>query len=154
VCPSLEIGEYNKIISMSVSLSLNEFLFLSYSFLFFLPTEVWFGFFGFKQHPKILFCRAALQPLLPMPVVLHGIVVTKVQDPTFGLVEPHTVDLIPSIQSVQVPLQPTPALARQVITRSQKSPLTRWKREGSKNRCQMVTRNKRGNKQENTSDHL
>jgi len=32
------------------------------------------------------------------------------QDPAFGLVEPHTVDLIPSIQSVQIPLQSLPTL--------------------------------------------
>ena len=63
-----------------------------------------------SQHPKVLFCQAAFQPLRPRPVVLHGVVVTKVQDPAFGLVEPHTVGLGPSIQSVQIPLQSFPAL--------------------------------------------
>jgi len=42
------------------------------------------------QHPKTLFHQAALQPLLPKPVALHGVVVTQVQDPALGLVEPHT----------------------------------------------------------------
>jgi len=53
-----------------------------------------------SQHPKVLFCRASFQPLLPQPVVLHGVVVTQVQDLAFGLVEPHTVALGPSIQPV------------------------------------------------------
>jgi len=36
---------------------------------------------------------------------LHGIVVTQVQDPAFGLVETYTVGLGPSIQPAQIPLQ-------------------------------------------------
>jgi len=47
---------------------------------------------------------------LSKPVVLHGVVVTEAQDPEFGLVEPHTVGLGPSIQSVQTPLQSLPTL--------------------------------------------
>jgi len=49
---------------------------------------------------------------------LHGVVVTQVQDPACGLVEPHTVGLGPSIQSVQIPLQSLPAL-EQIDTSSQ-----------------------------------
>ena len=45
-----------------------------------------------------------------MPVVLHGVVVTQVQDPAFGLVETHTIGFCPSIQSVQIPLQSLPSL--------------------------------------------
>ena len=45
-----------------------------------------------NHHPKFLFCQATFQPLLPKPVALHGIVVTQVQDPALGLVEPHTVE--------------------------------------------------------------
>jgi len=41
---------------------------------------------------------------------LHGVVVTKVQDPAFGLVKPHTLGLGPSIQPVQIPLQGLPTL--------------------------------------------
>ncbi|KAK4816221.1 hypothetical protein QYF61_013459 [Mycteria americana] len=55
-------------------------------------------------HPSInwiLFHQAAFQPLLPKPVALHGVVVTQVQDPALGLVEPHTIGLGPSIQPVQ-----------------------------------------------------
>ncbi|KAK4813348.1 hypothetical protein QYF61_026644 [Mycteria americana] len=33
-----------------------------------------------NQHPQVLFCRAAFQPLLPKPVALHGVVVTQVQE--------------------------------------------------------------------------
>jgi len=59
---------------------------------------------AFDQHPKVLFRRAAFQSLFAKPVVLHGVVVTQVQDPAFGLVEPHTIVLSPSIQPVQMPL--------------------------------------------------
>jgi len=62
------------------------------------------------QLPKIFFRWAALQPLFPRPVVLHGFVVTKVQDPAFGLIEPHTLGLGPLIQPVQIPLQSLPTL--------------------------------------------
>ncbi|KAK4833094.1 hypothetical protein QYF61_027760 [Mycteria americana] len=54
-----------------------------------------------NQHPQVLFCWAAFQPLFPKPVALHGVVVTQVQDPALGLVEPHTIGLGPSIQPVQ-----------------------------------------------------
>jgi len=30
------------------------------------------------QHPQVLFCSAAFQPLFPKPVALHGVVVTQV----------------------------------------------------------------------------
>jgi len=52
------------------------------------------------QHPQGLFRQAALQPLLPKPGALCGVVVTQVQDPSLGLVEPRTIDLSPSIQPV------------------------------------------------------
>ncbi|PKU40305.1 hypothetical protein llap_9394 [Limosa lapponica baueri] len=45
-----------------------------------------------------------LQPLFPKPVALHGVGVTQVQDPTLGLVNPHTIGLSPSIQPVQIPV--------------------------------------------------
>ncbi|KAK4827067.1 hypothetical protein QYF61_013708 [Mycteria americana] len=63
-----------------------------------------------NQHPQVLFRWAAFQPLFPKPVALHGVVVTQVQDLALGLVEPHTTDLSPSIQPVQVPLQSFPTL--------------------------------------------
>ncbi|PKU45971.1 hypothetical protein llap_3739 [Limosa lapponica baueri] len=37
------------------------------------------------QHPQALFCQAALQPLFPKPVALHGVVVTHVQDLALAL---------------------------------------------------------------------
>ncbi|KAK4823964.1 hypothetical protein QYF61_008350 [Mycteria americana] len=63
-----------------------------------------------NQHPQVLLCQAAFQPLFPKPVVLHGVAVAQVQDLALGLVEPYTVDLSPSIQPVQVPLQSLPTL--------------------------------------------
>ncbi|KAK4817624.1 LOW QUALITY PROTEIN: hypothetical protein QYF61_021527, partial [Mycteria americana] len=56
------------------------------------------------QHPQVLFHWAAFQPLFPKPVALHGVVVTQVQDLALSFVEPHTIDLSPWIQPVQVPL--------------------------------------------------
>ncbi|KAK4822567.1 LOW QUALITY PROTEIN: hypothetical protein QYF61_016136 [Mycteria americana] len=70
------------------------------------------------QHPQVLFCLAAFQPLFPKPVALHGVAVAQVQDLALGLVEPHTIDLGPSIQPVQVPLQSLPTL-KQINTPTQ-----------------------------------
>ncbi|KAK4810700.1 hypothetical protein QYF61_007674 [Mycteria americana] len=71
-----------------------------------------------NQHPQVLFCQAAFQPLFPKPVALHGVVVTQVQDLALSLVEPHTIDLGPLIQPVQVPLQSLPTL-KQINTPTQ-----------------------------------
>ncbi|KAK4806937.1 hypothetical protein QYF61_027304 [Mycteria americana] len=70
------------------------------------------------QHAQVLFLRAAFQPLFPKPVALHGVAVAQVQDPALSLVEPRTIDLGPSIQPVQVPLQSLPPL-KQINTPTQ-----------------------------------
>ncbi|KAK4816559.1 hypothetical protein QYF61_017949 [Mycteria americana] len=62
--------------------------------------------------------EAAFQPLFPKPVALHGVAVTQVQDLALGLVKPHTIDLSPSIQPVQVLLQSLPTL-KQINTPTQ-----------------------------------
>ncbi|KAK4810530.1 LOW QUALITY PROTEIN: hypothetical protein QYF61_004493 [Mycteria americana] len=69
-----------------------------------------------NQHSQVLFCLAAFQPLFPKPVALHGVAVA--QDLALGLVEPHTIDLGPSNQPVQVPLQSLPTL-KQINTPTQ-----------------------------------
>ncbi|KAK4815348.1 hypothetical protein QYF61_000180 [Mycteria americana] len=71
-----------------------------------------------NQHPQVLLCWAAFQPLFPKPVALHGVVVTQVQDLALGLVKPHTIGPSPSIQPVQVPLQSLPPL-KQINTPAQ-----------------------------------
>ncbi|KAK4831600.1 hypothetical protein QYF61_018360 [Mycteria americana] len=71
-----------------------------------------------NKHPQVLLCQAAFQPLFPKPVALHGVAVAQVQDLALGLVKPHTVDLGPSIQPVQVPLQSLPTL-QQINTPTQ-----------------------------------
>ncbi|KAK4825636.1 hypothetical protein QYF61_001421 [Mycteria americana] len=71
-----------------------------------------------NKHPQVLFCRAALQPLFPKPVALHGVVVTQAQDLALSLVEHHTIGPSPSIQPVQVPLQSLPTL-QQINTPTQ-----------------------------------
>ncbi|KAK4810824.1 hypothetical protein QYF61_008796 [Mycteria americana] len=63
-----------------------------------------------NQQPQVLLCWAAFQPLFPKPVALHGVAVAQVQDPALSLVKPHTINLGPSIQPVQVPLQSLPPL--------------------------------------------
>ncbi|KAK4828228.1 hypothetical protein QYF61_024723 [Mycteria americana] len=70
------------------------------------------------QHPQVLLCQAAFQPLFPKPVALHGVAVTQLQDPALSLVEPHTIGPSPWIQPVQVPLQSLPTL-KQIYTPSQ-----------------------------------
>ncbi|KAK4812332.1 hypothetical protein QYF61_017109 [Mycteria americana] len=70
------------------------------------------------QHPQVLLCQAAFQPLFPKPVALHGVAVAQVQDLALGLVKPHTIGLGPSIQPVQVPLQSLPPL-QQINTPTQ-----------------------------------
>ncbi|KAK4827063.1 hypothetical protein QYF61_013704, partial [Mycteria americana] len=71
-----------------------------------------------KKHPQVLLCQAAFQPLFPKPVALHGVAVAQVQDLALGLVKPHTIDLDPSSQPVQVPLQSLPTL-QQINTPAQ-----------------------------------
>ncbi|KAK4820419.1 hypothetical protein QYF61_026255 [Mycteria americana] len=71
-----------------------------------------------NQHSQVLLCWAAFQPLFPKPIALHGVVVAQVQDPALCLVKPHTIDLGPSIQPVQIPLKSLPTL-RQVDTAAQ-----------------------------------
>ncbi|KAK4829094.1 hypothetical protein QYF61_002045 [Mycteria americana] len=61
----------------------------------------WLIFRQLYQHAQVLFHQAAFQPLFPKPVVFHGVAVAQVQDPALSLVEPHTIDLGPSIQPVQ-----------------------------------------------------
>ncbi|KAK4819627.1 hypothetical protein QYF61_008847 [Mycteria americana] len=53
-----------------------------------------------NQHPQVLFCLAAFQPLFPKPVVLHGVVVAQVQDLALGLVEPHTTGPSPDVTDI------------------------------------------------------
>ncbi|KAK4830419.1 hypothetical protein QYF61_011043 [Mycteria americana] len=71
-----------------------------------------------NQHPQVLFCQAAFQPLFPKPVALHGVAVAQVQDLALSCFEPHTAGLGPSIQPVQVPLQSLPTL-KQINTPAQ-----------------------------------
>ncbi|KAK4811279.1 hypothetical protein QYF61_023331 [Mycteria americana] len=71
-----------------------------------------------NQHPQVLLCLAAFQPLFPKPVALHGVAVAQVQDLALGLVKPHTIHPSPSIQPVQVPLQSLPTL-QQINTPTQ-----------------------------------
>ncbi|KAK4811346.1 hypothetical protein QYF61_027588 [Mycteria americana] len=71
-----------------------------------------------NQHPQVLFCLAAFQPLFPKPIALHGVAVAQVQDLALSLVEPHTIGPSPSMQPVQVPLQSLPTL-KQINTPAQ-----------------------------------
>ncbi|RMC05521.1 hypothetical protein DUI87_18715 [Hirundo rustica rustica] len=63
-----------------------------------------------NQYPQVPFCLATVRPHCPQPVVLQGVVVTKVQDLALSLVKLYIVGFSPSIQPVQVALQSSPTL--------------------------------------------
>ncbi|KAK4831203.1 hypothetical protein QYF61_016040 [Mycteria americana] len=64
------------------------------------------------QCPQVLLGRAALNPIIPQPVLILGVALTQVQDPALGLVEHHEVHMGPLLQLVQVPLDGIPSLRR------------------------------------------
>ncbi|KAK4831174.1 LOW QUALITY PROTEIN: hypothetical protein QYF61_015644 [Mycteria americana] len=59
------------------------------------------------QYPQVLFRRAALDHIVPQPVLKPRIAPT--QDPALGLAEPHEVHTGPLLQLVQVPLNDIPS---------------------------------------------
>ena len=60
---------------------------------------------------RIHFVFTVIQPLIPKPIALHGVIVAKVQDPALGLVKPHPVHLSPAIQLLYIPLKSLPLVA-------------------------------------------
>ncbi|KAK4811312.1 LOW QUALITY PROTEIN: hypothetical protein QYF61_024448 [Mycteria americana] len=62
------------------------------------------------QYPQVLFRRAALNHIIPQPVLIPGVAPT--QDPALGLVEPHEVHMGPLLQLVQAPLDGILSLRR------------------------------------------
>jgi len=56
------------------------------------------------QYPQVLLGRTALNPLIPLPVLIVGVALTPMQDLALGLVEPLEVHTGPFLQLVQVPL--------------------------------------------------
>jgi len=60
--------------------------------------------------PRSFSARQLSSHSSPSLLALHGVVVTKMQDPALGLVEPHTAGLGPSIQPDLIPLQSLPTL--------------------------------------------
>ncbi|KAJ7399064.1 hypothetical protein BTVI_118551 [Pitangus sulphuratus] len=64
----------------------------------------------FNQHPQVFIRQVVFLTPCHKPVVLRGAVVTQGQDLAPDLIGPHAIDLVPSIQSVQIPLQSLPAL--------------------------------------------
>jgi len=57
-----------------------------------------------NEYSQVHFLYTVFQPLCPKPLALPGVIVAKVQDPAFGLVEPHPIGFCPAIQPVQIPL--------------------------------------------------
>ncbi|KAK4815928.1 hypothetical protein QYF61_010185, partial [Mycteria americana] len=64
------------------------------------------------QYPQLLLCRTALNPFVPQPVLIPGVVPTLVQDAALGLVEPHEVHMGPLLKLLQVPLDGIPSLSQ------------------------------------------
>ncbi|KAK4826007.1 hypothetical protein QYF61_003780 [Mycteria americana] len=54
------------------------------------------------QHPQVLLCWTAFQPLFPKPVALHGVVVTQVQDLALRLVP---LQSLPTLKQINTPAQ-------------------------------------------------
>jgi len=62
------------------------------------------------QYPQVLLNRAALNPLIPQPVLIAGVAPTQMQDPALGPVEPHEGHTGPLLELSQVPLDGIPSL--------------------------------------------
>ncbi|KAK4831400.1 hypothetical protein QYF61_017531 [Mycteria americana] len=62
------------------------------------------------QYPQVLLCRAALDHIIPQPVLILGVALTQVQDLALGLVEAHEVHMGPLLKLVQVPVDGIPSL--------------------------------------------
>ncbi|KAK4818126.1 hypothetical protein QYF61_006213 [Mycteria americana] len=56
------------------------------------------------QYPQVLLCRAALNHIIPQPVLILGVAPTQLQDPALGLVDLHEGHTGPLLELVQVPL--------------------------------------------------
>jgi len=56
------------------------------------------------QYVQDLLGRAALNPLIPQPVLIAGVALTQMQDLALGLVELREVHTGPFLELVQVPL--------------------------------------------------
>ena len=57
-----------------------------------------------NQHSQVLLGKAALNPFIPLPVLISGVALTQVQDLSLDLVEPHEVHMGPLLELAQVPL--------------------------------------------------
>ncbi|KAK4831331.1 LOW QUALITY PROTEIN: hypothetical protein QYF61_016820, partial [Mycteria americana] len=96
--------------------------------LFLIQARMLLAFLATWAHCQLVFTRLSTNtprsfsarqlPSHSSPSLVAGVVVTQVQDPALGLVEPHTIDLSPWIQPLQVPLQSLPAL-QQINTPAQ-----------------------------------
>jgi len=60
------------------------------------------------RYPQVLLSRAALNAIIPQPVLIAGVAPIEVQEPEAGLVEPHKVHTGPLLKLVQVPLDGIP----------------------------------------------
>jgi len=63
-------------------------------------------------HPQALLGRAALNPFIPQPVFIPGVVLTQMQDFELGLVELREVHTGPLLELVQGPLDGIRSLRR------------------------------------------
>jgi len=62
------------------------------------------------EYRQVLLGRAALNTLIPQPVLISGVALAQVQDPALGPVEPHEIHTGPLLELVQVPLDGSPSL--------------------------------------------
>ncbi|RMC19435.1 hypothetical protein DUI87_04046 [Hirundo rustica rustica] len=92
------------------------------------------------QCPQVPFLLGTVQPHLPQPITLQGIIVAKMQDSAFELIKLHLVRLCPSIQLFQVSLQSPPTF-QQIDTRSQLSVICKFTNERFNTLIHVISKN-------------
>jgi len=55
-----------------------------------------------QQYSQVLLSRAALNPLIPQPMLIAGVAPTQIKDLALDLVEPHEVHTGPLLQLFQI----------------------------------------------------
>ncbi|RMC01183.1 hypothetical protein DUI87_22274 [Hirundo rustica rustica] len=88
----------------------------------------WLMFCCWHQHPQVPFLLGTVQPHLPQPITLQGVIVAKVQDSALGLSKPRPIGLCPSVQPFQVFLQSLSSF-QQIDTCSQLSVICKFTNE-------------------------
>ncbi|KAK4823284.1 hypothetical protein QYF61_000444 [Mycteria americana] len=104
-CPSLDTLQHLNVLLVLRGPKLNTVFKDAIGFLGRLGTLLAHIHLAVNQHPQVLLCWAAFQPLFPKAVALHGVAVAQVQD--LALIQPVQVPLqsLPTLQQINTPAQ-------------------------------------------------